>query len=402
MKRTNLLKLIFIILALIVSFGLVIYYLLKDENSVLNKYINDSKIETSIEESTEVINESIKYVETNEERYLKYIKPANEFKHIDVREGVDTIRFVGDIFFSKHVRSGYDKKGIDGVIDKSIKSLIDTSDLCIGNLECCITDREEDKEEKTYNLAMPSSYVSGLKDLNIELFTIANNHILDYGVNAMLNTIEELDKEGLNHIGAGKDLYDAKKIYIKEIDGKRYAILAASAVLPKDSWKAETDKAGVCNAYDIGLVCDEIKFIRPYFDKIIVYIHWGNELEEKSNELQHKFAHHIVDAGADVIVGTHPHIVQEIEYYNGVPIVYSIGNFIFGANVRDMVVAEATFDYSEDEKGVLKIKLYPGKSNYQMTTRYWDKEIIKKIFDDINKNSVNCYVDKEGNVIPSY
>lgn len=384
---------------MILCFSAAIYVMLKDENSILNEIISKSteKVIATVSEIEETQNvEDIK--ETDEERYLKYIKPNDQFNEVKIREKKDIIRFAGDIYFSNHVSAGYDKKGIAGVIDKSIKSLIDTSDICVGNLECCITDEENDKEEKTFNFAMSSKYVKALKDLNIELFTIANNHILDYGIDAMNNTIKELDAANINYIGAGKNLYDAKKIFIKEIDGKRYAILAASAVLPRDSWKAEVDKPGVCNAYDIGVICNEIKFIRPYFDKIIVYMHWGNELEEKSNELQQKFAHHIVNAGADLIVGTHPHVIQEIEYYNGTPIIYSIGNFIFGKQVRDMIMLEAEFDYSENEYGDARLRIYPGKSNFQMTTRYWDNAIVNSIYESINKKSVGCYIDKDGYV----
>lgn len=398
MKNNNLSK-ICIIVSIVVAASIgVLYLFLRDENGVIREIIKSHQ--TVIATETEIYNEDDlqDYQETDEEKYLKYVKPKDDFKEVKLREKEDIIRFAGDVFFSKYVSAGYDAKGVSGVIDENIKNLIDTSDLCIANLECCITDNENDKEEKTFNFAMPTKYLNALKELNIELFTIANNHILDYGVSSMLGTIDKLDEININHIGAGKDLYDAKKIYIKEIDGKRYAVLAASAVLPKDSWKADIDKPGVCNAYDIGVICNEIKLIRPYFDKVIVYMHWGNELEEKSNELQQKFAHHIVNAGADLIVGTHPHVIQEIEYYRGTPIVYSIGNFIFGKQVHDMIMLEATIDYSENEYGDMKIRVYPGKSNFQMTTRYWDNNIINSIYASINKNSTTCYVDSEGYV----
>ena len=134
---------------MILCFSAAIYVMLKDENSILNEIISKSteKVIATVSEIEETENvEDIK--ETDEERYLKYIKPNEQFNEVKIREKKDIIRFAGDIYFSNHVSAGYDKKGIAGVIDKSIKSLIDTSDICVGNLECCITDKENDKEEK--------------------------------------------------------------------------------------------------------------------------------------------------------------------------------------------------------------------------------------------------------------
>ena len=133
-------------------------------------------------------------------------------------------------------------------------------------------------------------------------------------------------------------------------------------------------------------------------DKVIVYIHWGKELELYSGEMQQTIGRRLVDAGADLVVGTHAHVVQEIEYYNNVPIVYSLGNFVYGGTQRDMIILQATFDYSKNEKGDLKLKVYPGIANYQKAIRYYDEEILKTKIDELNRKNRYCEIDYSGNV----
>ena len=167
-------------------------------------------------------------------------------------------------------------------------------------------------------------------------------------------------------------------------------------MIPKDSWKATDDRAGVANGYDTFEICSRIYKLKQYVDKVIVYIHWGKELELRSGEMQKLIGRRLVDAGADLVVGTHAHVVQEIEYYNNVPIIYSLGNFVYGGTMRDMIILKATFDYSENEKGDLEIRIYPGVANYQKATRYYDEEVLKYKIDEINRKNCNCYIDYSG------
>ena len=392
-KKINKILFVFIIINFMIGCSFVKNNTMQHE-TLLNSYIaTNSFIESESKNRDEEIP-----IDKNK-KYEEYLQPKDNFEKISKRDKKDLFCFVGDVFFSKYVRAGYDKKGIKGVLEDSILDKLKNADISIGNLECSITDNIENPADKTWTFALPSSYLKGLKETEIDLFTLANNHILDYGYEALNDTISFLEQININYIGAGNDVYDAKKVYIKEIDGKRYAVLAASAVLPKDSWKATDKKAGVFNGYDISNVAEEVKNIRPYFDKIIVYMHWGNELEEVSNEFQQKCGHRLIDSGADLVVGTHPHVIQEIEYYKGVPIVYSLGNFIYGGQMRDMIMLEAYFDYSKNENGDLKIVITPGISNFQMTRRYWTNEELISKYNEINLKSRNCSIDNDGNVI---
>lgn len=356
--------------------------------------------ESSITETT-TIETTTAFAELPEEEQESILYSPNEdFKHVGTREKQDIFCFAGDIILAERPRVAYDKGGIDAIVDKGIRLLFENSDLNIANLECCITDEAVNRAEKEWTFALPTKYVNAIKEAGIKLLTLANNHILDFGTDALLNTIKVLDDNNIFHIGAGENIREASKIYIKEIEGKRYAFIGASAVIPHENWKANEDRAGVANGYDTMTICNRIINLKTKLsiDKVIVYMHWGRELEIYSGEMQQTIGRRLVDAGADLVVGTHAHVVQEIEYYNNVPIVYSLGNFVYGGTQRDMIILQATFDYSKNEKGDLKLKVYPGIANYQKAIRYYDEEILKTKIDELNRKNRNCVIDYDGNV----
>ena len=353
--------------------------------------VTDETTESTTEESTIVIDDLPEELQES----MMY-SPNKDFKKVGIREKKDVFCFAGDLILAEKPRVAYDNGGIDAIVDKGIRLLFNDSDFNIANLECAITDEAISPEDKEWTFALPTKYVKAIKEAGIQLLTLANNHILDFGTEALMNTIKILDENGILHIGAGKDLREASKIYIKEIEGKRYAFIGASAVIPKDSWKATDDRAGVANGYDTFEICSRIYKLKQYVDKVIVYIHWGKELEVRTGEMQRLIGRRLVDAGADLVVGTHAHVVQEIEYYNNVPIVYSLGNFVYGGTMRDMIILKATFDYSKNEKGDLEIRIYPGVANYQKVSRYYDETVLKDKIDEINRKNYNCYIDYLG------
>ena len=400
-------NLIIIISVIIVIFFSTVMFFLYNNNLKPDEVLETEMIDTEsiiISTTSEIILESNEdnsdknpYTEkyeakTNEEKY----KSSEHFKSVEKRDKKDLFYFMGDVYLSKHPRSAYDEMGVKGIIDDSYQKLINSGDFIVANLECSITDKTSDAADKTFTFALPTKYVKAFKEIGINLFTMANNHILDYGVDSMLNSMKLLDDNGIQHIGVGRSIDEARTAYIKEIEGKRYAFIGASSVLPAESWKATYDNAGVFNGYNIADLCEEIKAVKPYVDKVIVYMHWGRELEETSNDWQKQYARRIVNAGADLVVGAHSHTVQEIEYYNGVPIIYSLGNFIYGGTMRDTILLEASFDYSNDKNGQLQLRIYTGVSNYQKVRKDWNKEEIAVKIKNLQDRSSTCYIGDNG------
>lgn len=331
------------------------------------------------------------------------IKKVDEIKETEkkvaTKSVIDKITFFGDIIISDRTMKNYDENGITKILDDSMKNVIESSDLCIANLECVLTDNDEEEVNKKYNFKVPTKYVSLLNDLKIDLLSLANNHILDYGIKGLESTINVLDQNNINHIGAGMNNKEARKAYIKNINDKTYAILSASQVFPDDTWSAREDNPGVSNGYGLIDIVKEIQDIRSSVDKIIVYMHWGIELDEKSNSKQNSAAKVLARAGADVIIGTHTHTVEEVDFIDGVPVVYSIGNFVYGGTMRDALVVEVYFDYSEDENGKVIVKCLPSVSGYE---KVWIKEneYGKKLkLIELQNKSENCIITDDGIII---
>ncbi len=248
--------------------------------------------------------------------------------------GVDdsiTIVAVGDIFLGERAVSFLDKKGA-AYPYSMMGGVLKDADLAIGNLESPLTESEEPFMEKKYILKAPPSALASLKASGIDIFSLANNHMMDYGASALIETIELLDKEGLGYAGAGVDLAAARRpaIFQKEVDGDmvKIAVLSYSKTFPFEFY-AKKDRAGTAPGYKKFLVKD-IKAARAGADIVIVAFHWGAERMRLPKDYQRELAHLAIDSGAHVIIGHHPHVIQPVEVYKSGVIFYSLGNFVFG------------------------------------------------------------------------
>jgi len=243
------------------------------------------------------------------------------------REGT-TISFVGDILLASGVGRKIDENGPNYPFEK-VKSYLSSSDLAIGNLESAVAVSGSPMQGKEYTFRAEPKVIGGLKYSGLDILSLANNHILDYGREAFIETLGHIEDSGLNYIGAGEDIDQAYRPVTVESKGEKVAIFGASRVIPSGSWYATKNNPGVAGAYNTERLIEEIKNAKGNVDYVIVYIHWGTERETISNKLQRSLAKTLIDNGADIIVGTHPHVLQGFEFYKGKLIAYSMGNFIF-------------------------------------------------------------------------
>ncbi len=183
--------------------------------------------------------------------------------------------------------------------------------------------------DKRFTFRVNPALVNVLLAGKINLVSLANNHTLDYGADCLSETINLLDKHNIKHAGAGFNLKEARKPAIIEAKGKRIGFLSYSLTFPEEFWATDTT-AGTCFPYEEFVFAD-VKSLKQHVDFVIVSCHWGAELTEQPKPYQTKLGHRLIDSGADLILGHHPHIVQGIENYKGKYIVYSLGNFIFGS-----------------------------------------------------------------------
>ena len=191
---------------------------------------------------------------------------------------------------------------------ENVSSIFKNDDFTVVNLEGPLTESKSKRPERRFNFKGSLDYVSILKDSSVEVCNFANNHSLDYGRDGFDETIELLCE---NNIGVCA--YDLK--YVHMFNGLNIGFFGITG------WD-----------YDIGTASEYISKFRKQFDLLIVNVHWGVEKVYMYNQSQQNLAHALIDSGADLVIGTHPHVCQGIEKYKGKYIVYSLGNFCFGGN----------------------------------------------------------------------
>lgn len=313
----------------------------------------------------------------------------------DGTEAAKAVRllFAGDVYLSDHVLEAYDAAGgIDGVLSQGYQAEIQAADYFVTNEEFPFSTRGTPAPDKQFTFRVHPEKVKLMQEMGIDLVTLANNHALDYGRDAMLDTIDTLDHAGIRHVGAGKSLAEARKPDVVELNGRTFAFIGATRVYPEADWAAGTDSAGMFSAYDGGAqLAEEVKAAKQQADYVIAYVHWGIEREETPNEVQKSIAHRLVDAGADLVVGAHPHVLQGIEYYQGVPIAYSLGNFVFGSSIPSTALLQADVD----DEGI-RLRLIPGTSAAGYTRKLDDAEKIAAFYEKMSGLSSGVKIDADG------
>ncbi len=235
-----------------------------------------------------------------------------------------TMAFVGDLMLAdgpgKLIRAGKDPF-------IHVAPLLKGVDLSIGNLECVVSTKGR-PEDKPYTFRAPQRSLK-LAKRYFSAVSLANNHTGDFGKPAFTDMLQRLERAQLPYFGGGRQLRDAHRPFIAEIKGKRIGILGYNGFFPR-SFEALDDTPG--NAWlDEDQLVHDIRHAKEAMgvDFLVVYPHWGWEYQRLASERQRKMARLMIDSGADAVIGGHPHVTQDVETYNGKPVFYSLGNFVF-------------------------------------------------------------------------
>lgn len=311
--------------------------------------------------------------------------------------GNETIRMVfsGDILLSDHVLKAYEEAGgIEGILDPGFLSVIRESDIFMANQEFPFSSRGTAAPDKQFTFRLPPERVSVFQELGIDLVTLANNHALDFGTDALVDTCDVLDQAGIYHVGAGRNLDEACEPVIITENGRSIGFLGASRVIPVGSWNASSSSPGMLTTYDPALLLEQIGRLRETCDYVVVYVHWGIEKKDHPEEYQRALGKQYIDAGADLVIGSHPHVLQGIEYYKGKPIVYSLGNFIFGSSIPKTALLAVEWDGEST-----RLFLIPGTSGAGYTRMLTDEKGKADFYDYMTELSFGAMVDGGGEVI---
>lgn len=245
-----------------------------------------------------------------------------------------------------------------------LQTFCQESDLFFANLETPISTRGEVYVEKTFTFRCAPLVVKTLKAGNLNVVSLANNHIMDYGPEALAETIALLEQHNIAHTGAGPNLVAARTPAILEKNGIRIAFLAYNNTLPLE-FNATATRAGTAPGDSRYLTVD-VKKARELADIVVVSFHWSAELLKERKAYQADLAKVAINAGAHLVVGHHPHVIQGVEVYKHGLIAYSLGNFIFASysrKVQDGLILQVRLTPS----GIKEAAFYPiNINNYQV------------------------------------
>lgn len=280
-----------------------------------------------------------------------------------------TLDAVGDIMLGRGVGQTIVARGVNYPFE-AVQPVLAESDLRFGNLELPLTDRGT-AARKDYVFRAPPAVAAGLRYGGFDLLSLANNHVLDYGVEGLLDTITALDRAGIAYTGAGRTPDEAYAPRLLTVKGIRIAVLAYLNV-PNDSisgWVAQSFAAlpgrpGVAWGTPEAVRRD-VAAAKAQADLVLVSLHSGFEYTGSVNATQRSLARAAIDAGAALVLGGHPHVLQGVEFYQGVPVIYSLGNFIFDLDDDDRrqpglpSVLSVIFRVTLDRSGVRSVRPLP-------------------------------------------
>lgn len=260
------------------------------------------------------------------------VSVAHETDHGDTapetEPGTFSVIAVGDVMMDKHARHHIHEHGIEYPF-AGVEQELSAHDIAFANLEAPISARgAEQKKWKKFHFRVHPDHARALTLSGIDVVSLANNHMMDFGEEALLDTVRALDGWGIRHAGAGGNVEAARAPVRMDVKGTEVIFLSYCAFQPS-FMHALDERPGVAPA-DEEAIIEDVKTFKTPENVVLVSLHWGVQHTDRATAGQRALARRILDAGADSILGHHPHRPQDVEVYHGKIIAYSLGNFLFG------------------------------------------------------------------------
>ncbi len=316
--------------------------------------------------------------------------------------GQTVISFTGDLNFDDRtgtmqlLKSG----GLDAAIDPKLQSLLAGSDILMANCECTFSDRGSPLPGKAYTFRSAPENASILGELGVDIAGIANNHVYDYGPDALVDTIDTLDAAGIPNVGAGKNIEGAMRPWYFVANGRKIAFTAATQVERSYNYTKEATETepGVLKTLDPARYAEVISEAKAHSDIVVAFVHWGTEGASRFEGDQERLAEAFADAGADVIIGGHTHCLQGASFIGDVPVIYSLGNFWFGSTPTDGVrrkdtgIAQAVIG----EDGGISLRFVPCVQENRRTRLVTDEAERGQILSSLESVSEGAEIGEDG------
>ena len=340
--------------------------------------------------------------QSQDEMLLQEALEQNQEVYLAECESQDTVTllFAGDILMDDHyaVMSTYHNRGndINQAFDQGLLEQMRNADIFMINNEFTFTSRGTPTVNKKFTFRANPGNVSMYEEMGVDIVSVANNHIYDYGEISLLDTLDTLEQAEIPYVGAGRNLQEAMTPVYYIANGMKIAFVSATQIernsVP-DTKEATQDSAGVLrcmNPDNLLLVIEEAKKNSDY---VILYIHWGTESQEAIDWLQEQQAPIYAQAGVDLIIGDHPHCLQKMDSVEGVPVIYSLGNFWFNSRTQNSCVVKVTLRAGEMES----FQFIPCRQSDCRTALLTGQEKTE-VLDYMRTISPNVTIDGEGYV----
>lgn len=400
-RKSNFILPFFITLIVVVSLGIFFLFsyrwITADRNNSHQNF-QVAKEELTEEEIQGIIKQNDTYADILRDE--EYMVENNIYAKEAAKDECVTVTFAGDILFDPEygVMAALQLNGgniANGILPDVIAEM-KSADIMMLNNEFPYSDAGTPTEDKKFTFRAEPSYVSYLHDLGVDIVSLANNHAYDYGEEAFLDTMSTLKSAGIPYVGAGTDEQEAMSPVYYIINDMKIAFVSATQIEKAeypDTKGAEVNTPGVFRCWDGEKLLQAVKRAKENSDFVIVYVHWGTENEEETDWAQDKQAPELVEAGADIIIGSHPHILQKIDVINGVPVVYSLGNFWFNSKTVDtgMVKIEVS------KEGLQSLRFIPCLQSEYKTAMVTGEE-KERILNLMRNMSENVQIDADGYV----
>lgn len=296
-----------------------------------------------ISEQPEKEPESLEIPEYTYEQGKKWFEPKEEGKTV--------LAFAGDILFDDEysIMANMNKRtgGIYDTISEDLLAEMTGADIFMLNNEFTYTLRGEPVLEKQFTFRADPEDASYLLDMGVDIVSLANNHAYDYGEISLLDSMDTLAAMEMPYVGAGVNIEAASRPFFFETEGLKIGILSATQIerLDNPDTKGATEtSAGVFRCWDGTLLYEKTEEAAEECDFLVVYVHWGSENTTELDWAQKDQAKKLAQAGADLIIGNHSHCLQGIEMIEGVPVFYSLGNFLFNSKTVDTCLVKAEIE----------------------------------------------------------
>ncbi|MCR4675310.1 MAG: CapA family protein, partial [Lachnospiraceae bacterium] len=317
-------------------------------------------------------------------------------------KNVISFDFSGDVNLCEEAATTlYMDQQKNGILDCFSKELLDemqSVDILVINNEFTYITRGEPLKGKAYTFRANPERVNSLLAIGTDLVTLANNHVWDYGLDGLIDTLDTLSFCNLDYVGAGNNLREACRPQYYIANGRKIAIVDATQIERSYTYtkQATDDTPGVLKTLDSALYCQVIEEAKENADLVIACVHWGTEGNMFYGHDQEKLAEDFVKAGADVIIGGHTHCLQAVEYIEDVPVYYSLGNYWFATTANmpeDYYTGLARLEITSELE--ITCKFVPARFSKGVTSMLAEDEAVTE-FEFLEKLSDTTTISHDG------